>query len=602
VTRPVHAYAWDWYNAAGNSGATIVPTRGNVSKTIRVYLDDNDPVAYAAQIGSAVTAAAGAGNPRNALRLWQEIWVADEAAPVTPRFLWYDDNDFSNPDNWWFQPGIAPYVVPQPSAANTAAWAAFGGAWRAQGITLHYLVGEEEQEIGFDGIRGITNRTNFFASITGDPESPYFGLTNIGSPSSHPLAAQFRVEYNSWGYFNKAELLRALHGPIVSDEPVPQGADIPWSNYRDVPEGAVANRFATPVYATTTGTHTIPAGLTSPQDIANWTRWANLTGDLNEVRRIAAVGTWGWINPWIGVPGYGADPNGAEVTNNAFGSWANAVRQPWEKVFWRAVMTHLMTMGIDEYIPWNASPDPNRADNCVFMDAWFFGKVVGDENARDNPQIAVGSDSITTTGNGATFTTGFADLFQMTTLYYTRAAEEQEVAYLSGWPWSQTNPLVVSPGAAGDAEVAAMKAAIEINQGTTITTQEVEDAYMPPTQIINMQVSSFAEASSRVKRGTTVHIGGRIRDLAGDGFSAVTGIKAQVRRRPGSTLVHDFNSPSAVALTVVEGELHFFAEVSTAAWTPGTYQCDVFITVGGKDYGVGEYVWEVEGSTTEVGA
>lgn len=450
----VHAYAWDWFDADGNGGLlTVFPTGGGVSKTVQVFAaaaTGQTAAQYANTIADRADVFAANGQ-RVALRLFQELWV-----PGEDRFLWYDETgapNYSNPENWWFS--AEPFVVPPIPTVTQDYWNAFGAAWRGRSVSaqLAYLVGEEEQELGFDGIRGIANRTAFFAPITSDTESPYFGLSNIGSPASDPLAAQFRLEYNAWGYAEKASILRTMHGPIFSASPVAAGSGLPWTNFKDRPEGTITGRFAPEVYAYTTL-------VTTDKAAANLNRWQDIIEDFNAVRAYAADGSEGEIDPWVAPPGFGVS-----TAVGAGGSdWCVPASLPAETILWRAVMEHLHATGVGIHIVWNPSIDPNRAANCATLDAYYAQGHEVTGLVRDLPAIAPDATAFTTTGNGRSFTVSHDNLFNLAAIYYRRADAVMPVPYLHGWPWSDTDPLLISPGEAGDAELADLLAAYALVQ------------------------------------------------------------------------------------------------------------------------------------------
>jgi hypothetical protein len=454
------------------------------------------------------------------------------------------------------------------------------------------------------------------------------------SLTGSPLIGRLIQEYNQYGADDLTAGLNRLHLGVWSEPQaaaiavanaerfgsVPEGEDLdarPISNYRDAEYtydfGDTSNRPERLPYASTRMALisapvcyfnrkqnqgvTLPLfaaepEYTTPRAIANRERWKAMGWTLTQVRSCAGAEP-GDVHPWVQAPGWGW--NGGE-------SWANTTQLPFELILWRAMMGHLEATGVWQYQLWNPIPnDPNAAVTHRFMAEWFRGRTVG-PLVRDLPAFDIAAATYDTLG----WQTHYADLFQMTEIRYRRAAGTLDVPYLVGWPWSETDPLLVSAGAAGDSELAAMLAAVANNQGTAVVAREILTGMenpMPP-QIITKAVRTFVTIPTEIMRGQFVTIGMNVEAIEGE-FGELA-VKAQVRRVKGGEVVHDF-SPAGDEIEFADGEgdlaglKTFTRDADTLGWDEGLHRCDVFLFRDGRRFGVARYEWDVLGTYTDVG-
>lgn len=532
----------------------------------------------------------------------------------------------------------------------TAWWDAYNARTIANGTNPDYLVLDNEVRREFFYFATEAQRQAYFTPVTqpgfvvpGLAENPWIGQ-NIWT-YGQPFTDGFIQFWSQWAADDLTAGLERLHGGMWSAPQVaaievataerfgavPENEELdarPISNYRDgkhtVSFGEVFNRPGRLPYAQTRISNIsapiayfnrrINSGVALPQFVAeaeyqgsvrarnNRERFKSIVNRFNEIRSTNAVEP-GDTHPWIQAPGWGW--NGGE-------GWAPLVQLPFELVLWRAMMEHVAAHGISTVQLWNPIPpadqpsanDPHAATTHRFMAAWFTGRQVG-PLVRDLPQIDLGTRVLTTAGIDGVVTTDYADLFEMQTVYFRRttgAADTLAVPFLEGWPWSATDPLVVSRGPAGDAEVNAMLAAIANNQGTPVVAVEIENDTMPEQQVIEKSVTTFAKITADLLRGTPAQIGLTINPGEEDpeGFE---GVRAQVRRTVNGDLVHDF-SPDEDPIVLTEddqGNLVFVRRASTAGWPEGKVCCDVFVVKDGEAYGVARYEWDIIASVTVTG-
>lgn len=578
MSRLIVVGSWDWFDADGESGADIHPPLPNVTKTVVVNMRNSSPATYAGMIAAQCQDRHDRGQPIW-VRFFHEYWIGDETSSI-PRYMWRDD-DPAHEDNWWRT--ATPFVAPQPPAQTVELLADLGVALRAEllarNLSVDWWIQDWERWMGYDGIPGNTQRVAFFAPVAEadgpyphDP-NPYLGATGLGNSSLQPLSVPFREEYNEWGWGHTAAINRSVIGQVVSSVPVPEGSAIQWTNYEDRPEGSITAHCAPRCYLDEWTNAAVPEGLTEQQQI-NTRRWAMFVRNANKVRHAAASqAEGGWIQPWISSPGFGTQPGSGPDR------WCSPERLPYERILLRAMLAHLEAMGIYEYSLWYSVNDPNRGANAAWLEAYYAGRTVGPDDVRDLPMLDADAQSVTTVGNGRTVTTSAADLFGLTTVYYRRADMVLAMPGLIGWPWDPTDPIVISAGAAGDAELAALVAAIEINQGTEVGTEEI---HLPPDPSPLADLSAwFGEPGIPVFHRALVR-GDRFRfalPVRGWGDQAVSGVAvtAEVRAAPDGPVVHAF---APAGEDTPEGR-RFVLDAATDAWPLGCLVCSIRVAAVG---------------------
>lgn len=628
TTYPMVANAWQRHPSVDFRGTGI-------SETIQVRPSSNpsNPEAVAESVYAIAEEIRAGTSPRGdrvVLRPWFNLnWGAQPRA-------YYEADHADDPNNRYNL--LGPYQPTVLPAYLTEWWSAFNARSVALGLNPDALVLDNEVRPDYWSIPAA-RRQAYFAPITIDeehnpypnPPSPYLGVVNLGA-TGNTTVGRFISEYNQWGADDLTTSLAELHAGVWSDEQAIEVFDsvvdrlgsMPESgtaevriisNYRDAAYsfdiGDTSNRPEREPQASTRvalisapiayfnrrlglALLTAEPEYTTTRAIANRERWKSCVYRLNSVRSCAGTEP-GDVHPWIQSPGWGW--NGGE-------GWANATQLPFELIHWRAWMEHYAEMGVWQVQLWNPIPsvpgsnDPHALITHTYMAEWFRGRMVG-PLMRDLPLADITERSVTT----GRVTTRFADLHEMTTVYYRRSSGYLFVPYSQGWPWSPTDPLVISAGAAGDAELAAMLNAIANNQGHAVVAQEIESDTMPEQQVVQRVLKTYAVITADMLRGNPASIGCWI-NPGDEGFDAFEGVKAQVRRSANSAEIYDFSPPgNRITLEPTDdGRLTFVRQVSTADWPTGKCYCDVFVTVNGLDYGVARYEWEIIGAVTRLSA
>lgn len=641
TTFPMVANAWGRHASVDFRGTGI-------SETIQVRPSTNpgNPAALADAHHTEALLIRDGDSPRGdrvAYRPWFNLAFGVEPWPYHSPNQTAADRD--GPNAW---PQVhGPFEPTTLPAHMTAWWDAYNARTVANGTFPDAMVLDNEVRREFYYFATEAQRQAYFSAVTeagfvvpGLAENPWVGQ-NIWT-YGQPFTDGFIQFWSQWAADDLTVGLDALHGGIWSAPQVaslaaakaerfglvPEGDDLdprPISNYRDAAYafnfGETFNRPGRLPYAQTRVAQ-ISAPIhyfnrrtqngaalplfaaepeyTTPRAIANRERWKSWGTRISELRACNASEP-GDTQPWVQSPGWGW--NGGE-------GWAPLVQLPFELIFWRVGMEHVAAHGIAEVQLWNPIPsvqspsanDPHAATTHAFMAAWFTGRTVG-PLVRDLPAVDIAGTTYTTGG----VVTHYADLFEMTEVRYRRAPGTMAVPYLVGWPWSETDPLLISAGPAGDAELAAMLAAVANNQGTPVVAREILTGMENPMpqQVITKAVRTFVKIPSEVLRGTQVSIGMTVELV--DGEFGVLGVKAQVRQVKGGELIHDFSPDSApIVFEDGTGDLAglkvFRAEVSTADWPIGLCACDVYLIQDSKRFGVARYEWDVIRPFTEIAA
>lgn len=608
---PVQVNAWQRDESVSFAGTQI-------SESIRVRpgASPDDPVGYAQAIHDVAMARRAAGQ-RVVFRPWQEYQWPDH-----PRPYYRNDNNDDDPNNRFNRLGpYEPTVLPEQMTAWNDGFA--GEIIRLQTNPDYVMVDAEDRPLYWS--IPLVMREGYFAPVATDdannpypnPPSPYIGL-NLGT-SGNPLVGPFISEYNQWAFEDMAASNERLWGGLWDEQQqaqqaadvgrfgtVPESGEVdprPISNYGDtvaawtfgdtsnrperLPNAAVriAN-IAAPIayYNRRLGLALYEAEpeYTTPRQIANRERWKNMLYRINGVRSAAAVEP-GDVHPWVQAPGWGW--NGGEA-------WAGTVQLPFELVLWRLWIAHLEAMGVQTYNLWNPIPnDPHSPITHAFMAAYWVDRWVG-PLVRDLPRLEYDADEFST----GDLVTRFADLFEMEVVYFRRGTPR--VKYAEGWPWSPDDPIVISEGETGDAELADLVKAIEINQGMTagtLGTQEITGEEEPTMGSVTYTVSRHQHAPEVKRKIATGERCGLIFEVDASLTDLVC--EAVVRRRPGAKAIHTY----APDVQAKEGGGHTVTleTEDTADWPEGLLICDVMIdSVETGPARVARMLIDVERSTT----
>lgn len=514
MTYPMVANAWQRHPSVDFRGTGI-------AETIQVRPSNNpaNPAALADAHHAEAVLIRDGQSPRGdrvAYRGWFNLAFGAEPWP------YHSPSDRTHPNAWPQVHGpFEPTTLPEHM---TAWWGAYNARTIANGTNPDYLVLDNEVRREFFYFSTEAQRQAYFTPVTqpgfvvpGLAVNPWIAQ-NIWT-YGQPFTDGFIQFWSQWAADDLTAGLERVHGGLWSTAQVngialesaerfglvPENQQLdprPISNYRDAAYaftyGEVFNRPNRLPYAQTRiamisspvayFNRRINNGVALPQFVAepeyqgtirarnNRERFKSIVNRLNEIRSCNAVEP-GDTHPWIQAPGWGW--NGGE-------GWALLIQLPFELILWRVFMEHVAAHGVATVQLWNPIPpdnqpaanDPHAATTHAFMAHWFTGRTVG-ELVRDLPLIDLGTREVVT---GAV-TTNYADLFEMTTVFYRRTTGEADtmaVPFSQGWPWSESDPLIVSRGPAGDAEINAMVAAISHNQGTEVTAVEILDEPTEP--------------------------------------------------------------------------------------------------------------------------
>lgn len=454
----VNVYAWEVDPAVTFtkiSQTIIVDPRNAPGDTT------TDAETYAGTIGAAVTALQGTGM-KASLRFWKEMEVG-----ATQQFN----------DNWWETLGA--YVQPTIPTVLQDWWDAFTAQLVTDSILPDYKMHDYEKGMSYYSIAAVgissaeDERRTYFEPITindgsnpypgGGGASPYIGdsIWEYGIDSTD----SFIQEWEQWAVDMRTTYLSALTEdcPVFGENYSNFGdydQDFEINDIRGFPnrmpnaQARLSDISSTPVYLDYNTDWTISdpeVTYSTTRQAINRRRWKTLIYRLNKIE--SAVSAGGREHPWIAPPGYGAD--GSDT-------WATASTLPFEKLFWRIKMRHLMALGIDTYLLWNpTSNNPNSVDTDTFMDAYFTGKTVTSSRRSGLAFTAYDSEVIQTDGR----TTSYPNVYELEDVVYRVAASPIE-------PHSQgfctaDEPYVINTGATGVAELAALMDALAEIYGTT---------------------------------------------------------------------------------------------------------------------------------------
>jgi hypothetical protein len=407
--------------------------------------------ACADDISAEVTALQGAGF-KAGLRYWYEVNVGDE-------------NIF---EDAWFE-GLEAYSNISLDTATTDWWAAFNARMTSNGVTPDYKIHDYEDGMAYSQFPSESVRRTVLEPITiDDSNNPYPNDPNpyIGEniwEFSDALRPQFSQEWDQYAVEQRTNILKS----ISEDCPVATtGGQQNYSNYEDYLQSyeigsLFRNEDLIPIaqtrlsdisspkvyldYVTTQILTNPEPEYTSTRQKINRRRWKKFLWSHNKAKSALAAGSR--CHPWIAPPGYGY--SGAN-------SWCNTTQLPFEKFLWRVKMRHLRALGIDTFILWNPTDtyNPNAADTDAFMDAYFTDLAVRDVNSVVG-LTPMSADTIVTNDR----ITAYNDVYRIRYLYWQKSSTSIE-------PFSQgfgtaAEPLILNPGATGDAELAAFLAAME---------------------------------------------------------------------------------------------------------------------------------------------
>lgn len=617
TTFPVRASAWERHPSV-----TFAALDEHVRITPYGWLSNPQGLADAVHTTAQARRAAG---QRVICRWWQEHFV--NGANWHTIFTEIEDGGSVVPDdsrNWWRNYPCRSFPMPQDAGEGDALegmeafYAAFAARMRENGTAPDAVVHDFEKGHSYWHVRTAAERATYFESerasvIDGGTyphahPSPYAAVpTGQMGNLSRPLVGQFLAEYNQDAADWKAAWLRVISPvELFTEDQVlvfaidheqkfgPRGEgdllDVPITNYGDTiwthqPPDAGGHNERLPRPSAAMYRKSAPVFYLSlvddelyepwPDDDTtakrnNTRRWKRMLFHLDCARSQVNSGHDVW--PWIAPPGYGI--SGSDTW--PYGGLA--VRLPHEKLLWRALMAHLEALGIREYTVWNPTAnDPHSADTHAWMDAYFAGRTTG-EPIETDPIDWDGDLTVVTTGD---VTTRYADLYRIETLYYVRRADNPG-ANLVGFG-TESDPLWISEGDAGDAELAAMVAAIEATQGTTITTQEITGEPEPPPPPPPAPAADLAASRPRtlvaevrraVVAGDALRIAAPVRAAGGDALTGV-GVACTLAGPDGSerTLETEYDPITGGARAILRAD--------TAGWDPGWWRGTVSVAADG---------------------
>lgn len=355
----------------------------NMIETVLLDPRAGSPTQLANRIAARVRA-----NPQRkiGLRYWKELRSADR-----------DPFDISDPAELWqrhgYRDGMEPY------------WQAVADHLKQLGITPDYLVQDLELGVRYWEIP-VEERTRFFTELfagrdrVGDnlPAEVFSVPVETFLDRNNPAGHAAREAYEQAAVDMRTSIIsETMHQPFVRA----YGQVIPHSNYKDILPSFEVTRFnAKPWYPTTI--HGISAPPTYLVDygpnvkygrMEKIARWNHLIAMINTLRSAAANGP---VHPWVSAPGHG---------RHGSGTWGRLADFDEECWLWDNFMNHVLAMGIDTIIMWNADSswgNSTAMQGDRYMDQWFGGKTAHHE-LLVLPEIPFDADQIETNGYVTTY-------------------------------------------------------------------------------------------------------------------------------------------------------------------------------------------------------